>query len=237
MMATDVLYECLFYLEWDEYCDVCKYLNVPYRFDVYFKYHSIPIPTQFKICNHEKEYLDIFIHLYNKISFDDSCHIMIAKNGHINILRHIITINCIIPYHKYRFRACLHGKLNILKCIYKMTNITFEQAYADMCDAIRCGHLNIVKYLHTYEMVKLDGELLRIACKEGHLDIVKYLHKNGVTISNRYIDDAVLYDHDDIADYLLNNQTLYDKLYMNIIEYRHVSLFRRINYKILNFDI
>lgn len=235
-MATDMLYECLFYLEWDEYCDVCKYLDIPYRFDVYFKYHRIP--TQFTICNHKKEYTDIFTHLYNDVSLlEEVCHTEIAKNGHINILRHIITINCIIPYHLYRFSACLHGKLNILKCIYKMANLTLGQVYADMCDSIRYGHLNIVKHLHTREMVKLDGELLRIACKEGHLDIVKYLHKNGVTISKKYIDDAVLYSYDDIAEYLLNNQTLYDKLYMNIIEYRHVSLFRRTNYKILNFDI
>ena len=36
-LLQDLVYECLFFLDWKEYHKVCKHINIDLRLNIYFK--------------------------------------------------------------------------------------------------------------------------------------------------------------------------------------------------------
>ncbi len=55
LLHKDLLYECIYFLKWDEYCDVCKYLDLELKFNIYCKYNTIHILNLLNKYRKEKE--------------------------------------------------------------------------------------------------------------------------------------------------------------------------------------
>lgn len=92
ILPQDLLYECLFFLDWDEYHDVCKHLNIDFKFNIYFRNRRIP--SYISTCNSKIERLEIVKYLYSinkniKVYHKD----LAIANGHINVVNFLHSVN------------------------------------------------------------------------------------------------------------------------------------------------
>lgn len=77
-LPLDILYECLFFLKWNEYYNICKLLDISNRFAIYFK--NSGVVSIYDICNMEEENLDIvniYIHIILKLIKLQPAHLFI----------------------------------------------------------------------------------------------------------------------------------------------------------------
>ncbi len=91
-LSQDLIYECLFFLDWKEYYRVCKKMNIALRLNVYFKYHEL---LDFdEVCNKSEEYLEILHYLHSINASIDNWPITISiYRGHLNTLKFLHSIN------------------------------------------------------------------------------------------------------------------------------------------------
>ncbi len=84
-----ILFICFVYFlknNWDEYHDVCKHLNIDFKFNIYFRNRKIL--NYFDVCSHQREYLEVIKYLHSIGIFGLAISQDYAiRNGHINIVK------------------------------------------------------------------------------------------------------------------------------------------------------
>ena len=111
----------------------------------------------------------------------------------------------------------------LIRCLFEsasrplqqhLLNHTNLQGQTPLMIAVKCGSIDIVKFLHTNgsDINRLDfGRVspLSLAGRHGHLEIFQYLHAQGADIHNTLIDGRSVihlvaqYEHTHIFNYLL----------------------------------
>ncbi len=134
-MLLDLQYECLHFLHWSEYVEICAYMKIPPRFDIYFRHSAYP-PINY-ICKrkdkNELALLELITYLTDNVcnSIDKPC-------------------GCITHEICYSFSknyAITNGYLEILKFLHKHTSIIFNSF--DIVQSIIHNHSSITEYLYT----------------------------------------------------------------------------------------
>src|SRR5688572_8477815 len=118
-LPTDLVYECLFFLDWKEYYEVCKYLNINLKLNVYFR-NYLHLMSIDEICNEKEEYLDIvkFLHSINK-PYTESAINWASYHGHLEIVKFLHSINA--PFTKFAINfASRTGQLDIIKFLHSI---------------------------------------------------------------------------------------------------------------------
>ena len=58
ILPTDLVYECISFLDWKEYYKLCKYINIDLRLNIYFRNNNQQLTINY-ICGEKEEYLEI----------------------------------------------------------------------------------------------------------------------------------------------------------------------------------
>ena len=63
ILPTDLIYECISFLDWKEYYKLCKHINIELRLSIYFKCNLQKITID-NVCKEKEEYVDVvkFLH-------------------------------------------------------------------------------------------------------------------------------------------------------------------------------
>ncbi len=200
-LINDLLYECLFFLDWPEYYDYCNQLGLELRFDIYMKKNEdwLGHLSILEICQNSINYINIIkdlckIQTYsiNEIEWATYC-------GHNNIVKYLyehldgakVTENML---HGVVYR----DNLELLEYFYEHGGI-----YNDSTVPMHHNFINSIKFLHNngykfklkqlYESIKHGNieaiklicptrrkntyikKAMQLACKYGHIDIINYL--------------------------------------------------------------
>jgi hypothetical protein len=146
-------------------------------------------------------------HLYNVQEIINSCSKIFLKNylstchdivsvicqeGHVHLLKYLITKGLIFDKNQALLTASTFGKIRILK--YLIKNGADIHANDDLAVryAIENGHVETVKYLHSIEVgvnpftTSVSGFIF--ACGNGHLKMVDYLMDKNVDLGNKWRD-------------------------------------------------
>src|SRR5688572_19892773 len=96
ILPTDLIYECIFFLDWKEYYKVCKYINIDLRLNIYFRNNNQQL-TNDSICEETEEYLEVvkFLHSINAPFTQDAMNCA-SRNGHLEVVKFLHSINA--PY-------------------------------------------------------------------------------------------------------------------------------------------
>lgn len=175
MLYVDVFDNIIYYLDWDEYYNICEFLKIQLKLNIYFKNKKL-IPSIDKVCMKPKEYLSVIKYVYKlptiKLNFDSARYYMFM-NGHLNIIKFFHTNKT-----KYRdlhiCQAIRYDRLNIIIFLRKNG---IEFTLKCMLCAIKCENIDILKYLHK-NGIKFTLKCIEVAYKKGNKNILQYIRKN-----------------------------------------------------------
>ncbi len=225
-LPNDLIYECLGYLEWNEYCDMCTMYKLPLRLNIYF--NNSKLPTIEDVCTEKKEYFEVVEYLYkigskcenkNELDFASSNgHLEIVKflhknegdigeqaidwamqHGHLEIVKFLYENGA--KYSPYWFdAACYEGHLEIVKYIHSQNKeIEYDTPFKDAAER---GHLEIIKFLHSIGISSLNNEIMDEVCASGYIDVAKFLHSIGMKHSQYSLLWAKREGHKEVIKYL-----------------------------------
>ncbi len=143
ILPTDLIYECISFLDWKEYYKLCKHINIDFRFNVYFRNNNQILGID-SICGEKEEYLEIvkFLHSIN-VPFTQNAMNSASYNGHLDVVKFLHSINA--PYTEYAMDwASSNGHLEVVKFLHSI-NAPYSQDAIDW--ASTNGHLEVVKFL------------------------------------------------------------------------------------------
>ncbi len=165
-LSKDIVYECIGYLHWKEYYDVCELFCIPLEIKRYSYQHTWYMTDPYDMCDGKREYVEVLRYLY--------------ENEYESI--------------KTCINACIYllvsrGYLTSLKIFEKEITISI------MHHTIAYGHTNIIQYLHKDLDIplpmKLKNDTLSVLIAYGYVDMFIYLHNNGVVYDKKYLVDYV----------------------------------------------
>ncbi len=203
-LPTDLQYECLCFLNWFQYCNMCTEMNLKVNFDRYFKECPIKDITIRDICM--------------QINCDESILLELVKR--------VFSINSDTKNAIYY--AASNGYVTIVDFLYNQS-ASFSDYEINL--AIVNGHLNTAKYLceHATSLIKfnfIDRNFSTVRYKtkndfyinifvqafnNGYLDIVDYLYGIIPTICiTRLKDYSIIYTHHGLMEYFFKKGEKYD---------------------------
>jgi hypothetical protein len=100
----------------------------------------------------------------------DDALLCATMKGHVPVVSLLIKHPAITAQH-YRhavIHAACYGQLQVLQLLVTTRP---DASYA----AARCGHLEVIKWLHDQGMTHIEGEALQAAAHLGHAPIIQYL--------------------------------------------------------------
>ncbi len=127
ILPTVLLDECLFFLPWDEYYDVCKSMKIKFKFDLYVKITKQQLLLK-DVINKQKEYLDVVkaLKLKNKYVWQYHLDLAIEKN-YFNILKYLCKEKGKKPDAETMTCACKHDRLSIIKYLHLVHNVPISE--------------------------------------------------------------------------------------------------------------
>lgn len=205
-MIKELLYECLFYLDWKEYYKLCKYINVDLNIHIYFKYNPQNDPSYLlNVCKEKEEYLEIVEYLCTHKTIQtwikNNSMNFACQRGHLNIAKYLHSIgnNCIsytvIP-------TCSNGHLEVVQFLYSIYQFNEHTLRHALHEACLSGQLEIIKYLHLMNPLITTNSNMIHACMNGHLEVAKFLYSQHISIPNYAIEYAAIAGHLDVVKYL-----------------------------------
>ena len=93
-MLNEIIYEILFFLDWRDYYNVIRKLDMPLKFNIYHKYNKSLINKSLinksidDICSEKREYLEVVKFLYSidapltKVAMDWA-----SDNGYLEVVK------------------------------------------------------------------------------------------------------------------------------------------------------
>lgn len=171
LLPKDLLYECLYFLRWDEYYDVCKHMNIALRFDIYLRNNQAKMDIDY-ICNQVCEYLEIVkcLHSMNARCTEWAIH-MACYYGHLETVKFLVSVGA--PYTMYAMNwASESGHLEVVKFLHSINAPYTDYA---MDRASWYGHLEVVKFLYSINAPYSHIYALWIAKGNKHFEVVKFL--------------------------------------------------------------
>lgn len=183
LLPRDIVYECLNFLDCIEYYEMCKYVGIPLRFNIFFKNYQKDDIIGINVCNEKKEYVEIIEYLLSN-EFRYNWHMLrnAIKNGHLNILKLLHSLHIEINSSDIMI-ACEYGNIYIVKFLHSVVGIPIS--YSELWLACKNGHFDVIKYICTSGIIPTDDHLY-ISAINGNVDIIKYL------CTSRKIDKIVL---------------------------------------------
>ncbi len=121
ILPTDLVYSCIEFLDWKEYCKLCKHMNIDLRLNIYFRNNNQQLTID-SICEEDEEYLEI-IKFLNSInaSYTQWAMNWASYNGHLAVVKFLHSINA--PYTQYAMNwASLNGHLEVVKFLESIKN-------------------------------------------------------------------------------------------------------------------
>jgi hypothetical protein len=132
-----------------------------------------------KLCNEGYDdvvnfFLSCVTHL--DIHFDDNSPLAAAvENGHLNVVKSLITHGA-NPKDDYILNlACQEGHLHIIKFLYEYIWVTFP--LTSIVHATNSGHLPVVQYLHKQYNMKISELAVKRAIHVKNMEILHYFLK------------------------------------------------------------
>lgn len=161
-LPKDIVYECIGYLHWKEYYDVCELFCIPLEMTRYGYQHTWYISDLYDMCDGKREYVEVLGYLY--------------ENKYESIKNCISVCICLLVSKGY---------LTSLKIFEK------EITFSIMRYTLAYGHTNIIQYLHKDLDIslpmKISNDTLSVLIAYGNVDLFIYLHNNGVVYDKKYL--------------------------------------------------
>ncbi len=142
ILPTELVYECISFLDWKEYYKLCKYINIDLRLNIYFRDNDQTLEID-SICEEDEEYLEIvkFLHSINT-PYTQFAMNWASYNGHLELVKFLHSINA--PYSQLAMnRASENGHLEVVKFLYSI-NAPYTRDTMDSTS--RNGHLEVVAF-------------------------------------------------------------------------------------------
>lgn len=203
-LLPDLFDISLFCLDLNEYCNVCKHLNIPLKFDNYYK----------------SKYLDY--DWKQSETFDDEFIDSYISNN-LELVMYLHEIQPDIDLEQAYVYIIRNGYLQLLQYFYEKTGLLLSYCPNPLQLAIYNNQLNICKYLLEKKIYDNIRHVLLFAISCGYLDIVKYLCEN-YKFENNDIDYAqeaakfTMHPNNEIINYLKSKQTgMFSKLISYLI--------------------
>lgn len=157
-------------IDFDFVCNVLKPKLIKHENDIALNNLFV------KLCNEGHNdvvnfFLSCVTHL--DIHFDDNSPLAAAvENGHLNVVKSLITHGA-NPRDEYILNlACQEGHLHIIKFLYEYIWVTFP--LTSIVHATNSGHLSIVQYLHKQCGVKINELAVKRAIHMKNTEILHY---------------------------------------------------------------
>ncbi len=202
LLPSDLVYECLNFLDSIEYYEMCKYVGIPLKFNLFFKNYQKDDIIAVNVCNEKKEYVEIIEYLLsNEFRYNWYMLRNTIKNGHLNILKLLHSLHIKFNHNDITL-ACEYGNIYVVKFLYSVVGIPLSDF--ELWVACKYGHFDIIKYICTLGITPTNNHLY-ISVINGNVNIIKYL------CSTRKIDKIVLtnmagnakrHNHIKLANYL-----------------------------------
>ncbi len=207
-LLQDLVYECLFFLDWKEYYDICKKMDISLKLNVYFK-HSVYRPSLNDVCKEKEEYLEIIEYL-SEVEKCTYKHVNAsAINGNLDTIKYLYM--CGAKCSQKAIRSCIEFTNNI-KCIkYLIDNSKYPDYSIEACLLLIYRKNEIFSYIYDNKQCKRINIILANASKYGQLEIIKYVINHPKTDKslpnfskyiNRSIELAKMKNHNDVVEYL-----------------------------------
>lgn len=127
ILPTVLLDECLFFLPWDEYYDICKGMKIKFKFDLYVKITKRS-PSLRDVIDKQKEYLDVVKALKLKKDCVLLNHLDLAiEKNHFNILKYLCKEKGKKPDVDVMTVACKCNRLTIIKYLHLVHNVPISE--------------------------------------------------------------------------------------------------------------
>ncbi len=161
-LSKDIVYECIGYLHWKEYYDVCELFGITLEIKRYCHNYTFDRDDMYRMCECNDKYIELIRYLY--------------ENKYELI--------------KYNIASCTELAIEDENLVLlKMLEDDIKSFV--IVRAIEYGKLHILKYLHEELNMELLDELnyylsIRIVIYE-YFDVFVYLHNNKVDYDREYI--------------------------------------------------
>jgi hypothetical protein len=168
-LPKNILYEILYFLDWREYADICKKLEISLNFNVYIKYNNSL--ENFENC---EKYIRYVSWQCNKYKYKNRMDCA-SFYGQLEVVKflHEICDECT------QFAICYSSENGYLEVVKYLHSIGKKCHQFGIYWASFYGHLEIVKCLYTnykeiFEQTTIEDSIV-IANINEHFETVKYL--------------------------------------------------------------